>query len=228
MSTLSALFAALALMQSAPMTEAGKAVREAEAERLATCLDLAETDPEAAYEDALAWLGEGGRPPARHCAAVALIELGHLEEGAARLEDLANAPDAGSLEERAHYLTLSGNAWLAAGLPDAALTTLDNALRLRPGDAGLLKDRASARLALEQYQTAVLDLNAALDIVPNDPDALALRARAYLAQERFDAALADVNAARLSQPDNIDLLVLRGDIREARRLKRSGTAATSP
>ena len=218
MSTISALFAALALMQVAPLTEAGKAVRAEEADRLATCLDLVETAPEAAYEDALAWLGQGGRPPARHCAAVALIALGHVAEGAARLEALANAPDAGSLEERAHYLALSGNAWLTAGLPDAALVALDNALRLSPDSAGLLKDRASARLALQQWQPAVLDLNSALETIPNDPEALELRARAYLALERFDAALADVNAARLASPDNIDLLVLRGDIREAKRL----------
>ena len=218
MSTLSAAIAALSLMQLAPMTEAGKAVRAEESERLARCLDLVESEPQTAYEDALAWLGQGGRPPARHCAAVALIAIGHVEEGAARLEALANAPDAGGIEERAHYLALSGNAWLTAGLPDAALVTLNNALRLSPDNAGLLKDRASARLALEQWQQAVTDLNSALEIVPNDPEALELRARAYLAMERFDAALADVNAARLAAPDDIDLLVLRGDIREAKRL----------
>lgn len=217
MSTLPFLAAFLALLQLAPMTEAGQAAREDERARHEACMVLIETDPEAAYEDALAWLGLGGRPLARHCAALALIELGHVEEGAVRLEDLANAPDAGGLEARLLYLSQSGNAWLAAGLPDAALTTLDNALKLKPGDPDLLMDRASARLSLERWQDAITDLNTALSARPNDPDALALRARAYLALERYDAAQADVAAARRVQPDSIDLLVLRGDIREARR-----------
>lgn len=218
MSILPSLVAALALMQLAPITEAGRAVSEEEAARLAHCLDLAESDPETAYEEGLAWLSAGSRPHARHCAAVALIELGHEAEGAARLEDLANAPDGGTLEERTLYLSKAGNAWMAAGYPEAALTTLDNALRLAPDSTDLRIDRATARLALGHWNEALTDLDAVLSTLPGDPGALELRARAYLQLERFTEALADVETARSVTPDNIDLLVLRGEIREARRV----------
>lgn len=218
MTILPSLAAALALMQMAPITEAGRAVSEEEAARLAHCLDLAQSDPETAYEDGLAWLAAGARPPARHCVAVALIELGHADEGAARLEDLANAPDAGGLEERVLYLSKAGNAWMAAGYPDAAVTTLDNALRLAPTSSDLRIDRATARLALGQWTEALGDLDQVVAALPGDPIARELRARAYLELARYSDALADVEIARSAAPENIDLLVLRGDIREARRL----------
>lgn len=217
MSILPTLLSALALMQLTPMTEAGRAVQAEEAARLADCIALMETDPEAAYEDGLAWLGNGARPAARHCTALALIEIGRVEEGAIRLEDLANAPDAGGLEERTQYLAQAGNAWLMAGLPDAAIITLDNALKLKPGNPALLKDRAAARLALENWHLAIDDLDAVIDAIPSDIEALELRARARLALEQYSDALADVETARLFAPENLTLTVLRGEIRNAAR-----------
>ena len=220
MSSLAAVFAALALIQSAPMTQAGREIAAEEAERLAECRELTQSDPEQAYEMGLAWLGKGNRPPARHCTALALIALEHYEEGAARLEELANASDAGTMETRALYLAQAGNAWLAAGLPEAAVTTLENANRINPGDADLIIDLAAAYLARGQWREASGLLGEALETRPGDPEALALRARALMEMGRLQAALADVRAARLTAPEDIDLLVLRGEIREARRLSR--------
>lgn len=54
------------------------------------CLLLAEVEPEEAFESASAWQAMGGGEPAQHCAAVALIELGHYVEAGQRLEALAN------------------------------------------------------------------------------------------------------------------------------------------
>lgn len=217
MSILPTLISALGLLQLAPMTDAGRAVQIEEAERLAACVELIETDPETAYEDGLAWLGNGARPAARQCTALALIGIGRVEEGAIRLEDLANAPDAGGLEERTQYLSQAGNAWLLAGLPEAAITTLDNALKLKPDNPSLLKDRAAARLALENWHLAIADLDAVISARPADVDALELRARAKLALEQYTEALADVETARLHAPDSLVLTVLRGDIRNAIR-----------
>lgn len=211
---LATAFAGLSLAQTASADLARD-----EQTRLETCLERIESDPEAAYEDGLAWLGQGSRPPARQCVALALIGLGEAEAGAAELEDLANAPDAGSLEQRALYLAQSGNAWLAAGLPSAAATTLTNAVRLSPNDSELHADRAAAYLALERWEEALADLNNSLAIQPSNASARVLRARAYLEMERYNDALNDVDEARLQMPDDIDLLVLRGDIREARRVE---------
>jgi len=219
MSSLTSMFAALALLQAAPMTEAGREIRAQERARLADCLERVESDREAAYDEGLRWVEAGNRPLARYCTASALIALGHFREGAARLEALANAPDAGDLETRALYLARSGNAWMAAGLPDAARLTLTNALKLRPEEGGLYKDRAATFLAMELWDPALADLDRALELAPGDPEALELRARANLARGRLGQARADVETARELAPTNIDLLVLRGEIREAQRLE---------
>ncbi len=217
MSSLIAALASLALAQSAPMTQAGREIAAEETARLERCIEMTQSDPEAAYEEALAWIGNGNRPHARHCTALALLALGHEDEAAARLEDLANAPDAGGETTRALYLSQSGNAWLAAGYPGAAVVTLSNALKLVPDDPDLLTDRALAHLALDEASKARIDLTAALALRPGDATALGLRARALARAGRYDAALADIRAARVAAPDDIDLLVLRGDIREAQR-----------
>ena len=99
-------------------------IERAEQERLNACIEQVDEDAEQAYEDSLRWLGEGARPAARYCNALAIIGLGNYKEGAARLEELANAPDAGGESDRALYLAQSGNAWVTAGYPDAAVTTL--------------------------------------------------------------------------------------------------------
>src|SRR5690348_336847 len=100
-----AAMAAPAIAQAAP----------SEVQRHKACIAKIDTDAKGAYEDALQWMTTSGdRPAARHCAALALIELGQAAEGAIRLEDLANAGDAGSVDERGVYLAQAGNAWLIA------------------------------------------------------------------------------------------------------------------
>lgn len=190
----------------------------AEQSRLETCIAMVETDPDAAYEDSLAWLGSGNRPKARYCNAIALLALDRLEEGAARLEALATAPDPIEIDDRALYLAQAGNAWLAGNYPEAAITALSEALKLEKTDPDLFKDRAAAYLAVERWTEGVDDLNAALDLSPADAETLALRARAHLATENLYAARADMEEALRYDPENIDILVLRGDIREAIRL----------
>ncbi|MEO1553243.1 MAG: hypothetical protein AAFR82_04865 [Pseudomonadota bacterium] len=193
-------------------------IARAEQERLDSCLVKIETAPSQAYEDSLAWLSSGNRPKARYCNAVALMAMDRLEEGAARLEALATAPDPIELEDRRKYLTQAGNAWLAANYPDAAIVALTDALKLDADDPQVYKDRAAAYLALERWIEGIEDLDAALLLSPNDPEALSLRARAHLAKDDLRAARADMEAALIEDPENIDILVLRGDIREAIRL----------
>lgn len=186
--------------------------------RLEACLEKVETSPADAYEDGLTWLSEGSRPEARHCTALALLALGHADEAAARLEALANAPDAGGIEERAIYLSKAGNAWLLARRPEAAKVTLTNALKLNPNDADLLMDRARANLLLGNWAAGETDLNAALGQYPSDVDALKLRAQARLNGGDRQGASDDVNLALGLAPNDLDLLVLRGEVREAQRL----------
>ena len=62
------------------------------------CIRKAQSDPDAAYADAIAWHRLGGGLPARHCAAVALVGRRQFDEAAARLETLSR--DAPQEEDR--------------------------------------------------------------------------------------------------------------------------------
>jgi tetratricopeptide (TPR) repeat protein len=191
--------------------------QQSESGRLQACIDKIDRDAEGAYQDGLAWLATGNRPAARHCTALALIALGQEAEGAMRLEQLANAPDGGSLEERAIYLAQSGNAWLLARMPDAAVVTLTNAIKLRSTDSELRKDRARAHIALKSWNEARADLDASINLSPGDAEAHRLRAFALLQLERFNEAWSDVEQALKLSAQDVDAAVLRGDIREAMR-----------
>lgn len=208
---------ALAIAQLAMSQSASAEFMAREAERLEACVERIETDPEGAYEDGLAWLYQGNRPGARQCTALALIALGRTDEGAARLESLANASDAGSIEQRAEYLVQAGNAWLQAGAPEAAIITFTNALKLKPNTPDLLIDRASAHLMLGEWAEAEADLDAALDLAPGTAIAHHMRAEARLNQDKLALSMEDVEAAMAADPENIDTLVLRGRVREAIR-----------
>jgi len=210
-----------AFLMLVPLSQSAiEEIARAEQARLNRCITLTQTDAEEAYEDSLAWLSQGNRPAARYCNAVAMIGLGNLPEGAARLEALATAPDAISLEDRALYLTQAGNAWLTANYPEAALVAFTDALKIRTDDIDLYKDRAAAYLAVERWIEGVDDLNKVLQQVPTDAEALGLRARAHLRTENLQAANADLEAALEQTPRDLDLLVLRGEIREAIRLSK--------
>jgi len=195
-------------------------IARAEQERLNTCIELVETQPEEAYEDSLAWLANGNRPKARYCNAIALLAMDNLEEGAARLEALAGAPDPITLDDRARYLAQAGNAWLTANYPEAAIVALSEAIRIEPNGLDTYKDRAAAYLATEKWVEGVDDLNTVLREIPTDAEALRMRAKAHLETENLSAAQADITDSLVHDPENIDTLVLRGEVREAIRLSR--------
>ncbi len=214
------LIAASALFLLPFSQTAGSEFATYEQDKLATCIESTETDPELAYEESLAWLASGNRPNARYCNAMALIALEEYEEAAARLEALAAAPDAIEIDDRAQYMAQAGNAWLTANYPEAAIVALSEAVRLAPQRYDLYKDRAAANLALENWVAGVDDLNTVIANLPTDTEALQLRARAHLKTENLSAALADIEDAMRADTSNIDTLVLRGEIREAIRLSR--------
>lgn len=73
------------------------------ARKYAQCMSLAETRPKEAREMAGQWIGLAGGEPARHCQAVAMIELGEYADAAKRLEALAEGSRS-ALEVRAAML----------------------------------------------------------------------------------------------------------------------------
>jgi len=207
------------VLASLVVCTAAPAFAQTEQVRLEQCVEKIDRDAEGAYQDGLSWLAVGNRPAARQCTALALIALGEEAEGAARLEELANAPDAGSEEMRAVYLAQSGNAWLMAGMPEEAIVTLSNALKLRLGDGELFKDRARAHVTLKQWAEAGDDLDSAIIQSAGDAEAFRMRGHVRMKQDRLSEAWQDVQEALKLAPADVNVVVLRGEVREAMRMQ---------
>jgi tetratricopeptide (TPR) repeat protein len=188
-----------------------------EAVRLAECRKKIETAPDQAYEDGLAWMTIGARPAARYCVALALIGLGQEEEGALRLEQLANAKDGGTLDARAVILGQAGNAWLLAGKPDAAIVAFGNAIKIVPSNAEGHKDRARAYMIKSDWESAGKDLDTAIELSPGDGEALRMRGHNLMKLKRYDDAWADAVASLKANPKDVEAALLRGELREAAR-----------
>ncbi|SDG36522.1 hypothetical protein [Roseospirillum parvum] len=179
----------------------------------ARCLALARSDPEAGFDRAGAWEGLGGGDAARHCAAVALLEMGEARPAARRLELLAEQSRQRP-EVRAGMLAQAAQGWLLDANPGRAVAALDSALALLAPDAparvDLLIDRAVALAEAANYRPAVDDLSAALALDPRRVDALTLRASARRFLDDTAGARADIDAALELDRFNPDALLERG------------------
>lgn len=177
------------------------------------CMRLAERAPDQAFEEALAWQSDNGGAAARHCAAVALIGLGHFGEAAIRLERLAGELGPGEPATGSEILGQAGQAWLSAGEAERAFATQSAALKLAPKDPELWIDRAVTLATAQNYWEAIDDLNRAAELAPNRAEVLVLRASAYRMVDGADLALDDVTRALALEPDNTEGLLERGILR---------------
>jgi tetratricopeptide (TPR) repeat protein len=214
-----AVLAAPLLLATAPLAAAAE--RDLEA-WYRGCMELADTDPGRALEQAETRRTAGGGTPAGHCAAVALVRLGRFEEGAKRFETLAGETSRPDL--RAGLLDQAAGAWLLKGSADKALPLLDAAIKIAPEDAPLRVGKAQALAGLGRYQAAVLELDRALALEPSSADAYAFRASALRRLNREDAALADLERALSLEPQHPEALLERGILRQLRG-NRSGARA---
>lgn len=188
-----------------------------EQSRYAACLDhTAETAVEA-YEEALAWETEGGGAPAEHCAAIALLRLGHEEEAATRLEALTGEPLFAAPDAAAELMRQAASAWLIAGELARAEAAATRAMETAPGSFELVMLRARVRVEAQDYAGAEADLTEALALRADNVEALVLRAHAHLGQAELTAALDDAQAAVRADPQNVDARLALGDVREAIR-----------
>ncbi len=179
------------------------------------CLDMLATDPSGADAMATAPATFGGMSAeaATHCHALAQVELGNTEAGAALLDRLAGG-SAAPAASRAVVFAQAGQAWTMAGHADQAYASASRALTLSPDDPELLISHAIAGLALQRAAEAEADLTRALALDPTRSDALVLRATARRTLGRLDQARRDIDAAAALDPDNPDLLLERGIIRQ--------------
>lgn len=178
----------------------------------AACMVLARENPEAGFEKATLWKGLGGGSPAAHCAAVALLGLGHATDAAERLTALAQSVKAGP-KFKAGLLEQAGQAWLVAGKPAKADTVFTAGINLDQANLSLLVGRAQSAAAREAFGNAVRDLDMVLDADPSRLDALIFRASAYRHLNKMGPAAEDIGRALLIQPDHPEGLLERGILR---------------
>lgn len=177
------------------------------------CMAQAQRVPQDGYETALAWEGQGGGEPARHCAAVALIGLGKYQEAAAQLESLGAALAEKQPELASQAFGQAGQAWSMAGDTKRALDDAAAGLKLAPEDVDLLLDRAIAYATLGDFTSAVADLDKAQTLSPARADVLVYRASAWRLRNDLAKARADADAALALEPRNAEALLERGNIR---------------
>src|SRR5262249_16492240 len=168
-------------LQVRPSHTASLSAGNAEGEaHFRACVAMIDSDPNAAYEDGMAWSALRHDVGGYRCAAMALIAENRAEEGAQRLQSLAGSisPDAVGLP--VDLMAKAGNPYLLAGEPASARSTFTMAITTMQSDPtqlpDLLIDRARSYAMEGDYRHAEEDLSHALDIRPNS--ALALRLRA--------------------------------------------------
>lgn len=195
--------------------------QNSETDRYLACLEQIGANAELAYEDGLAWRYEGGGWPARHCVARALIALGEEEEGAFRLEALAEAPDGGPTAMKVLYLAEAGEAWLVAGYPSEARRAYSRGVELSPQSAPLWLGRARTAAELGEWAAAEADAAQAINFEPQNFEGWRARAEARLELGDLAAAERDMSRAlelAASDDETVAALLIRGRINEARRM----------
>jgi tetratricopeptide (TPR) repeat protein len=186
------------------------------------CMELARRDPQNGFETGSTWRDQGGGSPAKHCVAVALINLKQYAEGATRLEQLATEMGNGPANLRGDVLDQAGQAWNLAGEPQRAQAALTRALALEPGNPDILIDRSIVLAGIKRYQEAIDDLTVAIDHDRRRPEAYIYRAAAYRLIDSLHPAEEDAERAIALGPDLPEAWLERGNVR--RQLKKDAGA----
>ena len=118
------------------------------------CIQLSKSDPDAAFDMAIAWQDFGGGDAASHCVAAALIGLKIYNESALRFETLAQSSK-NEAAVRANILSQAAQAWLLDGNLNRAESVLNAALAIQTNDPNLLVDRAVVYADMKKYAEAI-------------------------------------------------------------------------
>lgn len=179
------------------------------------CTTLVYRAPDEAFSAAKAWEAKGGGVWSRHCAALAVFELGHYKEAAERLEGLAGELPRDGKVRPAQVLDQAANAWLMAGDLERAKLIVQTAVNLAPEDGEILIDQGRILAAAGDYAGALSALDQGVALAPKDGDGHAFRASALRHLGRLDEARKAAEAAVRVAPDNPSALLERGLVRFA-------------
>ncbi|MGD0190207.1 MAG: tetratricopeptide repeat protein [Rhizomicrobium sp.] len=130
-------------------------------------------------------------------------------EAIKRLTSALAAPDLSPSFKAVAYFD-RGDAYLASGNADAAITDFSAALNAKPDYIYAYTERAVAYRAERKYDLAIADLGAAIRLRPRHPEAYLQRMSIYAQLQRYDDELADCNALLGYWPGDPDFFVQRG------------------
>ncbi len=174
------------------------------------CIKLTKHEPELAFGSALSWRDKGGGFPARHCAALALMEMKKYHLAAERMENIAQDMHKAGNAHVVPMLSQAANSWLLAENYSRAQAVASAALEIDPGNIEILIDRSRILAAAENYHEAFNDLDLVLRLDPTRADALAFRAATRRQLGDNNRAMEDIDLALSLEPNLIEALVERG------------------
>ncbi|GGE08383.1 hypothetical protein GCM10011529_13540 [Polymorphobacter glacialis] len=187
--------------------------------RYNACLALAASDPQRAVATAQAWRIERGDVMARHCLALAQLELRDYAAALKSYEGAAAASEAAGDGMAVTIWSQAGEAAMRAGQPEAAVGYLTKAIdgaggvTLSPkAGAQLRVDRARALVEVKRDKEAAADLAAATVAAPDVPFGWLLKAT--LARRMGDLKLAEAAILEAAQrdPESADVQLEAGNI----------------
>jgi predicted Zn-dependent protease len=177
------------------------------------CLDLVRDLPDKAYEAARTWFDAGGGDAARHCAALALLQVDKYEPAAEALQALAERGQSIGRTPPASLWGQAADAWRLAGKPDKAVDMMRLAMA-RDSDSLLLRTELARVLSETGRDSEALnELDKVFAKRLYDPMALAVKAGVLYRGGRPLDALRALDQSLLVEPANPWALLERARIK---------------
>lgn len=205
------------LMLAAPSP--AKLPNEGQETEYRECVTLAERDPTSAILSATKWAQKDGSYLAKACHGLALANDGRFALALDKLAEAAEAASAAGDKRTAQFWAEAGNAALAEGLPESALTALDRAKSLQQldskaqGDVEI--DRAFALVALDRSNDAADALANARQLLPQSGTAWLLSATLSRRMNNLPQALEQIRTAATLLPRDAAVALEAGNIASA-------------
>jgi predicted Zn-dependent protease len=184
------------------------------------CVRAIQADATKAEQFAVQWAAQGGGLPARHCQALAQLQLRQFKAAATTLADAARDAETAKSPLAADFWGQAGNAAFLAGDNKAAIAHFTAAIaangEFAPQRAAAFHvDRARAQAELGDLAATRADLDRAVAL--NDQDAVAWMLSAALARRQGDMARASNEIARASaiSPSDPDIMFEQANIAAA-------------
>lgn len=204
------------VVAAAPISPAATAQQEVQftqSPAYKECAALASSNPLAAEQKANEWLKVDDGIGPHHCRAMAFYGQRRFEEAAQELSFVRSRIAASNVVLRSYVTKQTAKAWMDAGRPDAAISSLGEQIldmsAVRGDNANvsqltseLLHERAKLRITYGQPAEAVKDLDHAVSLTPTNEEVLLARATAFMQLNDSSLALQDVASVLKLNPAN--------------------------